>query len=330
MIGPNWTSGPSTRSECPSRVAGTATRGARSPPRKTDAAAEAGRYEIYGPTPEKPTVEAWADDYIHFERRPPWQGQLRNKVRSGCAALSPSPGQVLHATFHGQKPPNADVENLALYNIGSFTESGTHGIRFELSDSVPTAPGGTEYRFAYRYALVPGAGSFDHWQRKRTLAAFDWTDLGAFKSEKQLAQVWLALWRGEVRAAPEFIAPDTPFGVSITVRPPRGRTPVWGGLIKGIVDGVTCAFQSQSRPPMPQVVDHLAKSLAAQPEEIEKYLLDESRGVLGCAERLVSPYGSGVKWDPSDHWCVAGEVLGAEPCTESWAISGEIFELGKR
>ncbi|WP_205878802.1 hypothetical protein [Mycobacterium camsae] len=33
---------------------------------------------IRGPETGKPTVEAWADDYIRFEHRPAWQEQLRN------------------------------------------------------------------------------------------------------------------------------------------------------------------------------------------------------------------------------------------------------------
>jgi hypothetical protein len=38
-------------------------------------------------------VEAWADDYIHFERRPPWQEQLRDEIRSRSGQLEPSAEQ---------------------------------------------------------------------------------------------------------------------------------------------------------------------------------------------------------------------------------------------
>jgi hypothetical protein len=99
---------------------------------------------------------------------------------------------VLHATFFGPKHPNADVENLVLYNIDSFKAYGRNGIRFEHGGAVPSAPDGAEYRFCYRYALAPRSGGFTHWRQGRTLASFDWTDLGAFGGEKKLAQVWLA------------------------------------------------------------------------------------------------------------------------------------------
>jgi hypothetical protein len=32
---------------------------------------------------------------------------------------------------------------------------------------------------------------------------------------------------------------------------------------------------------------------------------------------------------PSDHLCVAGELLAAEPVDDRWAIKGEVFELSR-
>jgi hypothetical protein len=108
---------------------------------------------------------------------------------------------VLHATFFGDKDAKADVENVVLYYIDSFRVAGRNGIRFELGAAVPSAPDGAEYPFCYRYALVPRSGAFADWQQGRTLASFDWTDLGAFAGEKKAAQVWLALARGQVEVA---------------------------------------------------------------------------------------------------------------------------------
>jgi hypothetical protein len=43
--------------------------------------------------------------------------------------------------------------------------------------------------------------------------------------------------------------------------------------------------------------------------------------------RLISTYRGGVKWDSSDHLCVVGELLPAEPVDEGWAIKGEVLDL---
>lgn len=302
--------------------------------KKTTVTESTGHFVIDGPTPDSAVVQVWADDYIRFEHLPAWQKNLRDEIRTRSRQLDPSAGEVLHATFSGAKLPNADVENLVLYNIDTFPVAGRNGIRFEHGDSMPPAPDGNEYRFYYRYALAPRADALTHWRKGRTLASFGWINLGAFKSEKQLAQVWLALWRGEAKPFFPVTAPNTPFGVRIEVRPPRRhqRRPVWGGWVKGLVDGVICAFQTHTDTTvLPEAVTRLAKFLPAQPEEIEGYLRDKSRAVLGDRPRLVSPFQSGVKWDPSDHFCVAGKLLAAESesADEGWAIKGEIYELSR-
>lgn len=197
---------------------------------------------------------------------------------------------------------------------------------------MPPAPDGTEYPFCYRYALAPRTRAFTDWKQERTLASFDWTDLAAFHGDKKLAQVWLTLARQRAWAevADPARAPETPFAVRVQVRPPYGRQPVWGNLVKGIFDGVVCAFQAHTDTGvLPEVVARLAAALRADPVEIEEHLLDQGRAVLSVVSRLVYPYGAGVKWDPADHLCVAGELVAAEPVDRRWAIRGEIVELSR-
>lgn len=274
-------------------------------------------------------VQAWADDYIRFERLPAWQEALRGEIRRRCRRLSPFSKDVFHATFYGPKPPHSDVENLAIYNIDSFSKSGSCGIRFELGGAVPPAPDGREYRFGYRYEIVPRSGFFANWARGRTLASFDWTDLGAFAGEKKLAQVWLAIARTHLDLSRPAEA-GKPFAVRIEVRPPHGQQPVWGRLLKQVIDGVICAMQAQSETPVPsEVTQRIAEDLGVQAEEVERLLSDRSRAVLGEVPRLVSPYRSGVKWNPSDHLLVAGELRAAEPepGNDRWAIKGQVFRV---
>ena len=287
--------------------------------------ASGARWEIHGPAAGVSIIEAWADDYIRFDGLPPWQEELRDEIRRRCRLLEPAEGQVLQASVFGPKPSNADVENLVLYNIGSFAVAGRNGIRFEHGVVPPPAPSGATYRFCYRYALVP---------RCRTLASFDceWIDLGAFSGEKKLAQVWLALARGfkagEVKVFMPVIDPATAFAVNIDIRPPRGQKYVLGNLVKPIFDGVISAFQAHADlSVLPEVLPILAKQLQADRDEIRGYLLDQNRAVLDTVNRLVAPYGAGVTWYPSDHWCMAGELLPADPTDDNWAIKGKVVEL---
>lgn len=302
--------------------------------RPLTAAVADGHFVIDGPNPDSATVQVWADDYIRFEHLPAWQMHVRDEIRSRSRRLEPEEGQVLHATFCGAKLPNADVENLVLYYIDTFPIAGRYGIRFEYGGLVPPTYQGDEYPFHYRYALASRSETLTHWKKGRLIAAFDWTDLGEFKADKQLAQVWWALRRGEAQTFLPVIAPDSPYGVRIEVRVPRHRRPqpVWGAWVKGIIDGVICAFHAHTdETVLSEVARRLANTLSGQPEDIAGYLRDESRAVFGTKSRLVSPYRSGVKWDPDDHLCVAGELLAAESesADEGWAIKGEIFELSR-
>jgi hypothetical protein len=135
-------------------------------------------------------VEVWADDYIrHGAARPPSQQALRLLV----AQLRPTAGEILHATFVGDKPGNSDIENLVLYNIDASKMAGRNGIRFEAGAAVPPAKDALDYKYYYRYEFQPAAGGSRQWCEVRELASFDWTDLGGFAGERKVAQVWLAL-----------------------------------------------------------------------------------------------------------------------------------------
>lgn len=234
----------------------------------------------------------------------------------------------MHATFFGAKLPNQDVENLVLYYIDSFAVPGRHGVRFEIAPRPPASPDGAEYPYGYRYELAPRRGGFAHWRETRRLARFDWAELGSFSGEKKLAQVWLALARGHVQIADPVRAPDTPFSVRVTIRPPLSRTPVVGGLVKGIFDGVVCAFQAHTdAPTVPDVTARISTTVPADPAEIQTLLLKQRRAVLGIVPRLVYAYRAGVKWDPEDDLCLAGELLTGEATGSTWALKGEIYEL---
>jgi hypothetical protein len=293
----------------------------------------AGRFLLPPPAPGSAVVEAWADDYIHYRPRPDWQSLLCNGINAWCANLHPSAEEVLHASYFGHKPPRMDIENLSLYNVGSFTQPGCHGIRFEHGSAVPAAPDGRLYQVGYRYALVPRSASFADWQMGRTLASFGWTELGDFRRIKVLAQVWLALARRRGGAPEPTLTSGTSFAVKVKVRPPYGQPPgLNADLVKGIIDGVVSAFQAHTdASTSAEVAARLANVLPASPAEIEHLLLERRWAVLGSVPHLVYLRGSAVQWNPGDDWCDAGELLSAEPepADTGWAISGQIVELSR-
>jgi hypothetical protein len=153
-------------------------------------------------------------------------------------------------------------------------------------------------------------------------------ELGSFTGEKKLEQVWLALSRAAVHISWPVRSPDAPFCVRVRIRPPLGKTPALAPLLKGIFDGVICAFQAHSdRMSAHDVAARVAANLPATVPEIETLLLDRDRAVLGTVPRLLHARDRGVAWAPADDLCIAGELLAEEPTGEGWSISGEIREI---
>ena len=63
-------------------------------------------------------------------------------------------------------------------------------------------------------------------------------------------------------------------------------------------------------------------------EQLEQLLVQRRQAVLGVVPRLIYPYRDGVKLNPSDDLCVAGEVVFTEfGGTADWYIRGEVVAL---
>jgi hypothetical protein len=311
----------------------TSSAGTSPPPKPARRLVRGQATEIAGPWPDRPMVEAWADEYIRFERRPVEQEQLRAEIRTRLGQLTATPDQVLHTTFFGAKHPAADVENLALYYIddtgASFANAARYGLRFELAtDLPPSSPIGRDYAYGYRYELLRRDTTCRHWRQGRELASWDWVSLGVFAGPKKLEQVWLSLQRHHVHVADPARAPSTPFAVRVAIQPPQGVVPRLGYLLKGIVDGVVCALQAHTdRASVGEVATRVSNIVEATPDEIETLMVRQDRAVLGVVPRLLHKRGAGVIWTPSDDLCLAGELLAAHPAGPTWSLRGRVLEL---
>ncbi len=288
------------------------------------------RSHVRGPESDQPVVEAWADDYVHFQNRPAWQNELRNQILGRVGQLVATVDDVLHATFFGRLPARTDVENLLLYNFGSFASATRFGVRFELGGAVPAGPDGSDYGYAYRYELAPRAGGYGTWREARALASIEWIDLGPLSGDKICEQVWLALARAEVAVSGEPREPSTPFSAQFMIQPPVGQTRGVAGLVKGIFDGAISALQAHTdASDLAELTMRAAKHIPATPAEIASLLTRRDRAVLGAVPSLVHRRGAGVQWSPADDFCVAGELLAAPPSSSRWAIKGEIVEVAR-
>jgi hypothetical protein len=65
----------------------------------------------------------------------------------------------------------------------------------------------------------------------------------------------------------------------VAIRPPQGVVPRLGSLVKGVVDGVVCAFQAHTdRSSVVEVATRVSNIVEATPHEIETLLVRQDRG----------------------------------------------------
>jgi hypothetical protein len=106
-------------------------------------------------------------------------------------------------------------------------------------------------------------------------------------------------------------ADEAAFGVFLDLEVPPSTGPgVRPELLKTVLDGVVCAFQTHvDETTVHDMVSRIADELNVDPNDVAQNLLASGRAVLGARHQLVHRRGVGVQWNPSDHLCVAGQLL---------------------
>lgn len=275
--------------------AGAATVAARTAPRS------GGGWSVEGPSPTLRAVRAEADFVLPFEPRTDAARELRSELRERLRRLACRDDEVLHASFFGTKPDNADVENLLLCNVdetGAAFVGAARGIRFELS---PRPLPRTERAFGWLYRPARRAEGFKLWTVGETIAT--WPAV-VIDDPRNRAAVWLAFRA----AAPEVRAGrhDGPLGVRVRLAVTAGPVP----FVKPLLDGIVTALQAHGdRATLPKVSARMAAAAGAAPPDVERLLGDPSHAVLGVVPRLVHLHGDGFQLAPDDDRCVAAEVL---------------------
>jgi hypothetical protein len=293
-------------------------------------------YLVQGPANEDRAVEAWADAYVPYEPSTEWQQALRRELRERLRRLKARPDQVLHAILSGAKPLNADVENALTYNIDdtgrSFQGAAFRGIAFEHSpEPPPPAPDGRSYACRLHYAVEPRDAGFAAWRLGDELVSWPPVDVPGLAGEKKLEAVWLALHRAAITIAGVQRAASDPFAVELQVVPPQRTRPTTAALVKGVFDGVVCAFQChQDAGTGPELAERLSRSLGSPTTELHSFLTRGDRAALGPTAKLLHFRGAGVQWAPADHLLVAGRLAVLPPSGEGWGLAGRLSAVSPR
>lgn len=285
-------------------------------------------WEVAGPAREMRSVRAYADGHLPFEPRTDDLLRFRSELRRRLARLAGREGEILHATYFGPKPANADVENLLLYNVdeaGGSLACGRSGVRFEYAATTPTT---ATRSVTYLYRPAPRDGSFALWRATAEVAR--WPSQPLRGAPRRLADVWLALRQGRVELGEPAVA--SPIAVSVWLSPPDGVTAAAAPpLVKVLIDGAVAALQAHSdRGSLDAVSARLGAALGEPASVVAALLADSSCAVLGARDRLVHLRGDGVIFAPSDEMVVAGEVLIDAPSGAGWTTAIAVSAVESR
>jgi hypothetical protein len=274
-------------------------------------------WSVDGPRTGLRAVRVSCDRYIPYDRRTPELDELRDELRRRLRRLAVRDGELLHATFFGAAPDNADVENLLLYNVddtGACFVAARDGVRFERSSVSP--PDSTR-PVALVYRPAPGAGTFAVWQAAATIA--DWS-FSVARLER------LAVWWAARQAAPEHIGQlgyGGPLCVGVTARPPAPHHASLITMVKPLFDGIIGALQTHANPStLAETAARIAAALNEDPTHVERALGDTARAHLTSTAGPFNLLRSGVQLSPVDERCMAGELRRGDPTGDgTWRLT---------
>lgn len=263
-----------------------------------------------------------SDKYVPFSNLSIEQQYLKYLIQDEVKKLcekNKGEEKILLASYQGETPKNADVENMLLYNIGAgafaefFSDQKTQRLAFWLE-----SPQDKEHNtYCYKYEIADSPDDNDKLPQKiesgfKTNELATWTDISIDDTlPKRPDEYYFALRRNHNKDKIDplhSIGYEGAFGLKITLTVPKANTsshPV--SVVKHLLDGVICAFHGEAGKAKAAVedrfknqLDKLSKELQLDklPKELLEKSLKDSDGfnVLGKREYLKKNAG----WNPAD------------------------------
>lgn len=235
-------------------------------------------------------VEAWSDVRLPFQARAQEVRRFREELRAAIARLPRS--RALRAAYQSADASPCDVENVALYNVGSapFRNLGGDALVVERPRGFsPISPSGAPLAHYLGYEASVGTPSWSAWTPHRKL--IEWRS-APIEGQLTATSVWASLKRGEVVVHRPW---NGERALGVVVR--ADRAPV--AAVKAMVDGVVSAGHFIEGPDVAVLGSIVSMPLRIRPQIATSWLTDRTSGVLG-PRRLVLPRAGTFQWNPAD------------------------------
>ena len=241
---------------------------------------------VVGPT----CVHGWSRVRLPFEPRGDLR-EYRDELRAAVRKLSPTPNTGLVVRYESPSDDFADLDNVALYNIGTgsyshLLKTGLYCERVKASD--------TRHHLTYQVAELPQIS--DAGLLLASIRTATPTELGA-------AAAWWATTRPAV-VNRSFGIHDGLFTVAATLSG-DWRPSTVANLVKPMLDGVVSALHAHDGSAKDALLAQL--DFEGNPSRTWERLTDRSAALLGTRP-LVRPYLNRIAWNPADERCSAFRI----------------------
>ena len=281
------------------------------------------------------SVEIRSNFSVRHDNLKPEEYRLKCHIKEKLDKLRAVKGEILIATYGGERPKGSDIENLLFYNIGTgafskvFQSSKKKQVAFKMDSTSQE----NQSSHKYKYEVVPSE-VVEALGRKTLIAKWNVT-IGS-TLPKQAEEYYLALRtairnsrvesqnkdepdENEVMLCGLERCDETAFGIKITLTVPESnKTTHPVSVMKHLLDGVICAFHGEKGE---------TAQMLQEKFEGEKVTCQTDWHILGDQDYL-RKYGNGIKWYPADEAdrLQFGWIVVEQGKDNKYKMSGKIYK----
>ena len=281
------------------------------------------------------SVEIRSNFSVRHDNLKPEEYRLKCHIKEKLDKLRAVKGEILIATYGGERPKGSDIENLLFYNIGTgaFSKVFQSSKKKQVAFKIDSTSQENQSSHKYKYEVVPSE-VVEALGRKTLIAKWNVT-IGS-TLPKQAEEYYLALRtairnsrvesqnkdepdENEVMLCGLERCDETAFGIKITLTVPESnKTTHPVSVMKHLLDGVICAFHGEKGE---------TAQMLQEKFEGEKVTCQTDWHILGDQDYL-RKYGNGIKWYPADEAdrLQFGWIVVEQGKDNKYKMSGKIYK----
>lgn len=268
-------------------------------------------------------VKIWSVTRLPFAPKG-WLADMREQIRQDLKSLNLKVGNTFCACYVSSDNRFCDVENVLFYNVGmsNFNNLTKNGLIFERVFKEP--PEFQKLRFPHlqHYSVEENFSSY--WEPEKELAQFSSLPINHWSQSTKIDHIWYALKKGNIETF-DSLKTQQSFGLEIKLN--MNKKVRISSILKVLLDGITCAFQSHLNNDDQILFDKISQRLGTDSKQIRELLIDEDNTILG-KNKLIHKFGmDGIQWNPKDDALVKIQIFPKYSDSKQVTFSGKLYSV---